>query len=106
MLACLCNYCCSFCSSHATPNFEWRHFTACLLDNPFTNKIDRFKYYDGDRETKLEIYLYDYVLPGSGSDKVFLVGCCDSSVSDAGGRPRLRPVRRGADPEASPENLK
>ena len=34
-------------------------FEAHLLDNTFANKIDCFTYYDRDRETKFEIYLYN-----------------------------------------------
>ena len=35
-------------------NLAWRRFTALLLDNTFTNKIDHFKDYDGDGETKFK----------------------------------------------------
>ena len=35
-------------------NLVWHCFTDCLLDDTFTNKIDRFTEYDGDREIKLE----------------------------------------------------
>ena len=41
------------------PKLALRCFTACLLDDTFTNKLDHFTEYDGDRETKFEIYLYD-----------------------------------------------
>ena len=55
MLACLCNYFRLFSCFQVMPNLAWyHHFTACLLDDTFTNKIDRFIDYDGDRETKFE----------------------------------------------------
>ena len=59
MLACLCNYGGLYCSSQAIQNLAWRRFMAHLLDDIYTNKIDLFTYYDGDRETKFEIYFYD-----------------------------------------------
>ena len=53
-----CNYYPLFCSSQVTPNLAWYCFRARLLNNTFTNKIYHFTDYDGDRETKFEIYLY------------------------------------------------
>ena len=54
MLAYLCNNCRLFCCSQVTPNLVCRRFMAHLLNNTFTNKIDRFTDYDGDRENKFE----------------------------------------------------
>ena len=36
------------------PNFAWRHFMVCLLDNRFTNKKDCFTDYDGDSKIMFE----------------------------------------------------
>ena len=54
MLACLCNHCHLICCSQVTQNLAWCHFTAHLLDNTFTDKIDCFTDYDGDKETKFK----------------------------------------------------
>ena len=40
--ACLCNNCRLFHYLQVTPNLAWHRFTAPLLDDTFSNKIDRF----------------------------------------------------------------
>ena len=58
MHACCSNYCYLFHCSQVIRNLALRNFTACLLDNTITNKIDSFTDYDRDREIKFE-FLYD-----------------------------------------------
>ena len=63
MLAYLCNNCRLFCSLQVMLNLAWHHFTAHLLDNTSTNNIDHFTEYDGDKDTKSEIYFNNKVNP-------------------------------------------
>ena len=58
MLGCLCNNCHLFCCSQAKPILSWRSSTACLQDDPFTNKIDHFTDYDYDYEKLLDCSYY------------------------------------------------